>query len=405
MRTLQLILLSVAIALASANVLLERVMDPHQPADLTVFFERRMTQCGFPGLAVALIKDGEVVWAKGFGVMDIEANEPVTADTLFHVASVSKPVVATAVMQLAEQGLLSLDDDVDECLPFDVANPNHPDAPITARMLLTHTSSLRDDWNGCLAGLYTYSAGGGDSPVGLEEFVRGYLEPGGDWYDADANFLETAPGTTYEYCNLGYTLLGVLVEYISGQSFDAYCQDRIFDPLGMTETKWFISQVDLQKLASPHEQADGPRKLPHFSYPFYPSGSLRTSVVEYGQFIAALLNGGVCAAGRILEEETIQEMWTPQLPELKPTLGIGWEHLHALSKHFPERAEELAPIHTGGNLGTFAYTFVVPEEGIGAVFLANSPPKTTATSTLSLIAMFKRIVIELDSGDAGTAAR
>jgi len=396
MRTLQLILLSIAIALASANVLLERVMDPHQPDDLTAFFEHRMAQCGFPALAVALIKDSEVVWAKGFGVMDIETKEPVTADTLSHVASVSKPVVATAVMQLAEQELLSLDDDVAEYLPFTVANPNHPDASITARMLLTHTASLRDDWDGCLADLYTYNAGGGDSPIGLDEFVRGYLEPGGDWYDADANFLETAPGTAYEYCNMGYALLGVLIEHISGQSFDAYCQDRIFGPLGMTRTQWFISQVNLKELASPHEQVKGLRKLPHFSYPFYPAGSLRTSVVEYGRFIAALLNGGVCADGRILEEETIREMWSPQLPELKPTLGIGWEHLYALSKHFPERAEELAPIHTGGNPGAFAYTFFAPEEGTGAVIFANSPPKTTVTSTLSLIAMFKRIVIELD---------
>ena len=395
MKTLQLILLSVAVALASLTILLERIMDPCRPEVLESFFESRMEQCGFPGLAVALIKDGDIAWTGGFGVMDIDTGEPVTANTLFHIASVSKPVVAAAVMQLVEQELLALDDDVDKYLPFDVSNPRYPDEPITTRMLLTHSSSLQDDWDGCLLGLYTHETGGGDSPIELETFVRGYVEPGGDWYDEAANFLDATPGTIYEYCNVGYALLGVLVERVSGQSFDFYCQEQIFEPLGMVETSWFIADVDEQHLASPHAQERELRRLPHFGYPDYPSGSLRTSVVEYAKFIAAMLKRGAYPGGRILEEDTVYEMWTPQIPELKPALGIGWEHLHALSKHFPERAEELAPIHTGGNPGAFAYTFFLPDQQTGVVFFANGAPKETAISTLNLIAMFKRLVLEL----------
>lgn len=395
MKILQLILLAAAIALASVSVLLEREMDPNRPTDLRSFFESRMEQCGFPGLAVALIKNGEVSWAEGFGVMDVDTGEPVTADTLFHIASVSKPVVATAVMQLAERELLPLDADIEAFLPFDVSNPSYLDVPITARILLTHSSSLQDDWEGCLTGLYTHETGGGDSPIRLEEFVRGYLEPGGRWYNKSANYLDAAPGTVYEYCNVGYALLGALVEHVSGEPFDVYCRERIFEPLGMTETNWLISQVDEQHLASPHAQEKDLRKLPHFSYPDYPSGSLRTSVVEYARFVSATLAMGVHPGGRILEEDTVREMWKPQIPELKPSLGIGWEHLHALAKHFPERAEELSPIHTGGDPGAFAYTFLMPEQRAGAVFFANSPPRETAVSTLNLIAMFKRLVLEL----------
>jgi len=396
MKTLQLILLTCALGLAALTVFVEGGMDPLRPVDLDVFIERKMQRCGFPGLAVALVKDGEIAYAKGFGVKDIDTGEPVTDDTLFHIASVSKPIVATAVLQLVETERLSLDEDINTHLPFVVSNPHHPDEDITTRMLLTHSSSLRDDWEGSMIGLYTHETGGGDSPIPLEEFVRGYLEPEGQWYDRAANFSEEAPGTVYEYCNVGYALLGTLVEHVSGVPFDTYCQEYIFAPLQMEETRWFISDVNIDHLASPHAYDDGSRKLPHFGYPDYPSGTLQTSVAEYARFIQAMINDGAYPGGRILDTETVREMTTSQIPELLTTKGLGWDHLYALGKHFPDRAEELAPIHTGADPGCFAFAFYTTEGNDGAILFANGDPRESVISTMSLIALFKRLVLELE---------
>jgi CubicO group peptidase (beta-lactamase class C family) len=111
---------------------------------IDAWIERTREAYHVPGVAVAIVRHGELLRARGYGWADLERRVPMTADTLLNVGSVSKTVTAIAVMQLWERGALRLDDDVNDYLPFAVRNPRHPDVPITARQLLAHRSSIRD---------------------------------------------------------------------------------------------------------------------------------------------------------------------------------------------------------------------------------------------------------------------
>ena len=175
-----------------------------------------------PGLAACIVEDGTVTWSHGYGHANLAHDRPATPDTIFMLASISKTVMAVAVMQAVEDGLLDLDADVNDALPFDVRNPRHPDTAITLRLLLTHTSSIRDDWP-TIVPFYA----NGDSPIALGDYLRRYLKPDGDLYHAHRSYSAWLPGARYDYCNIAAALAGYLVESASGIPFDAWCDERI----------------------------------------------------------------------------------------------------------------------------------------------------------------------------------
>jgi len=181
------------------------------------------------GLALVLVSDGEIAYEGYFGTRqfadsDTENDLPVDINTRWRVASVSKPVVTLGAMKLVERGILDLDRDISEYLGYSLRNPSFPEKPITLRMILGHTSSLRD------AGFYyppfTHS-------------LKDLLVPGGRYYDNGGHFAmpdaskNKAPGAYYEYCNLGYAILGGIIEQCTGKRFDLYMRDEIFLPLGI----------------------------------------------------------------------------------------------------------------------------------------------------------------------------
>jgi CubicO group peptidase (beta-lactamase class C family) len=183
-----------------------------------------------PGVAACIIKKNRVAWQGYYGLANISLNTNITDSTIFMLGSISKTVTTTALMQLYEAGRFQLDDSVDKYVRFEVRNPNHPSVPITFRMLLTHTSSIGDNW-AVLSNLYVM----GDHPLSLGTFLRRYLLPGERYYSL-GNFYRYAPGTTWNYCNVGAALCGYLVERISGIPFDQYCRDSVFVPLRMART-------------------------------------------------------------------------------------------------------------------------------------------------------------------------
>ena len=157
------------------KVINETGLDKHtliQPDNLDDYIISKMNYYNIPGLAACIVKDGEIYWTGTYGYANIEDSVEVSDSTLFILASVSKTITGVALMQLWEKGLFQLDDDVNNYLPFEVHNPNHPDSIITFRMLLTHTSSINDNWDEM-----PYYAG--DSPIPLGEYLENYLVPGG----------------------------------------------------------------------------------------------------------------------------------------------------------------------------------------------------------------------------------
>ena len=169
-----------------------------------------------PGLSACIVRNDSIIWRGGFGYANIAENRRVTDSTLFMLASVSKTVTGLALLQLWESGRFGLDDDINDYLPTPIVNPHFPDSAITFRMLLTHTSSLKDNWSVMFS---TYVQG--DTPIPLDQYVAAYFLPGGYYYSADGNFNSFAPGRGWQYCNHGFVLIGYLVQVISGMPFAA----------------------------------------------------------------------------------------------------------------------------------------------------------------------------------------
>lgn len=185
-----------------------------------------------------------LIWEGYYGYANIALQDSVKASTIFMLASISKTVTASALMQLWEQGRFQLDDSINAYLPFSIRNPYFPSIAITFRHLLTHSSSIRD-------GYYPYYWGS-DPQITLEEYIIGNLTPEGSHY-SPANFSSSyPPGALVSYCNIGASLCGYLVEIISGIPFDQYCRDSIFIPLGMTHTAWFLRDLNVSLIAHPY---------------------------------------------------------------------------------------------------------------------------------------------------------
>jgi CubicO group peptidase (beta-lactamase class C family) len=203
-----------------------------------------------PGFA-ALIKskDDGTLWKRNFGYANIALNQPVEDSTLFLIGSISKTIVCTAIMRFWEADSFDLDDNINDYLDdFQIINPYYPNDTITIRMLMTHTSSLRDWGNWDF--LYTLTSCG-DSPIALDSFLINYLTPGGLYYSG-LSFYNYAPGTVWEYANVDLCVLALLVEKFSGMSLNQYCRENIFDPLEMHKSSFLLEELDTNNIATPY---------------------------------------------------------------------------------------------------------------------------------------------------------
>lgn len=365
--------------------------------DLDAYVREQMRLARVPGLAAAIVKSGEIAWARGYGWANIPRGLRATPNIDFMLASVSKTVTGVAVMQAVEQGLIDLDADVNEVLPFGVRNPRYPDTAITARMLLTHSSSLRDNWK-VLSASYVYGDGA-DSPIRLGDFCREYFSPGGIYYDEGRNFSLSAPLTEYLYCNMAVALAGYMVEAASGIPFDTWCEDRIFIPLGMATTRWHLADLDRRQVAMPYRYertTDAYRRYGQYGYPDYPDGQLRTSANQLARFLLAFIGWGEYAGVRILQESSVQEMRRSQIPGLVPGQGLIW--YVAGSKGMRLMG------HNGGDSGVATQMFFRRSDGTGVIMLANGDWHRVRAKW-PLMSIFYRLFEEADRlpGVAGEA--
>jgi CubicO group peptidase (beta-lactamase class C family) len=333
--------------------------------------EGRLEALDVPGLAAAIVKNGRIVCASAAGMADLEQNRPVTPDTLFLVASISKTITATAVMQLVEQGKLELDNDVDDYLPFKLSIPFSPKTPVTLRQLLTHTASIDDNpayincpgWCTYGSSISPFVTRGADAPVSLSDFTKGYFTPDGAYYDWSANFEDAEPGTKTDYSNMGIVVAGYLVEAATGVPFDQYTRENIFAPLGMNGTSWRLAGIDQSILAMPYDKdSSGFVPYGHYGEPDYPDGMLRTSVTELAHFLIAYMDGGANGDQRILEPETVEEMLSSQT-KLEPDQGLVW-----VRNHIGDRA---VWGHDGADNGASANMWFDPEKDEGVILMTN----------------------------------
>jgi CubicO group peptidase (beta-lactamase class C family) len=363
MRKFLIILASLAAILVAAALYL----DLHyfllpQPQDLGAAIQQQMSAAKIPGVSVAVIKDKKIIFSQAYGIADQRTQKPVTQDSLFTIASVSKTVTGTALMKLYEQGKFKLDDDINLYLPFPVRNPAFPDKAITFRMLLTHTSSIQDGPSYEANYTLRSAPGSQDSPIALGDYLSAYFTPGGKYYDAEKNFLKTAPGTTHEYSNVGFGLLGYLIETISQQPFDQFCQVQVFTPLGMSSTRWFFRDVDQNRMAVPTTYSWWQRAyqpIGFYGYPTYPDGALKTSPTEYARLMALYMYQGKTLDGKpYLQESTVAEMLKPQLGPESEQIGLVWFLGNTIQ-------------HTGGDPGIITLAGFNPKKDLGIILFTN----------------------------------
>lgn len=349
-------------------------------ADLDRSFQALLEDLHLAAISAGIVKDDRLVWSSAYGLADVEATRPATPETLFHMGSVSKTITGAALLQLWESGRFNLDDDINQYLPFAVRNPRFPDQPVTFRMLLTHSSGLNDYPDDgiprkTLDALY----GNQDSTLPLEEVLRGFLVSGGIYFN-EANWCDWAPGDHYWYSNVGFALIGLLVERLSGESFMDYSRDHLFAPLEMTLSTWRLADVAPEEFAFqyvPDPSGDGKLiKIPPFTYPFYMDGSLRTSVVEYSHFLVMLLNGGRFMGRSVLQPETVSAMLTPQEVATPPMYEIVPFVNQTLVWPVIRLGDNILYCHAGGGGGFFTFVFFDPDRKIaGVIFITGKFPE------------------------------
>ncbi len=290
----------------------------NQNSALDAAIQVEMSEDGLPSLAACIIKGDKIVWQNFYGFSNIADKKVPTEETVYLLASVSKTVTATAVMQLWEQGQLDLDKDISEYLPFKIRHPQYPDVPITARLLLTHRSGLAHP-NGEDPNFYQRYTD--DTAPVLGPWLREYLLPDGSEYVA-AMWKNAAPGTIFENSNVGVALLGYLVEAITGVDFGEYCQKNIFTPLQMGNSGFRLRDVKASPLAGLYTSATA--TTAQYSVKFYPAVMMRSSIKEFSHFAMAYMNGGEYNGKRILQTATINEMLRVHVPEAG--LGLIWRN-------------------------------------------------------------------------------
>ncbi len=368
-------------------------------ASLDRFMPRKMKRAGIVGIQAASVSEGKLFWKGSFGVMNVNTRTPVNDSTLFLIASCSKPITALAVLILADQGRFELDDPIGKYLPFCPVNPHFPRDTITIRMLLAHVSSLRDNWE-ILDPLYTLQTGG-DSPIGLEEFVTEWFTDTGRYYSAEKNYLNSPPAQKWEYCNMGYVLLGYLIEKVSGRSFTDYMQNEIFVPLSMHRSWWMLSDIPDTNIARPHVLHDkksgkkGPTILPHYGYPDFPDGQLRTSVSDYSLFVGLLLSNGKLGDKVFLTPEMTAEFLRVQYPGINRYQAIAWNYNEFENRMYYLLMPRL-PSHTGGDPGVATVVSFDPEKHTGAIVFINSPPITFRGGKIFYLDIVRRLLKEAE---------
>ena len=339
-----------------------RTNDFRNEEELLNFIDSTMETNFIPGLSISIAKGGSIVWNKHFGYTNINENILVDENTKFILSSASKTITATALMQLFQQNLFMLDDDVDNYLPFDISHPVYPEIPITFKMLLSHTSGIKDNWS--FMPFYD-----GDSPLELSYYLSQYFSPSGEFYDSNLNFTDYAPGTGFSYSNIGAALVGLLVEEISNQSFNEYCIENIFEPLGMSDAYWFLSEIEnLNEVASPHQFADESTDslivLENYGYSDYPAGQLRTTSYNLAKFMNLFINDGVHDGVEILSPETIELMKTIHYPNVAYDQGLIW--------YYKTLNDRTLFGHSGSDKGSLTEMFISFSDTIGVVLLSNS---------------------------------
>lgn len=323
---------------------------------------------GTPGAAVAVVKEGQYVYQKGYGIANLEYGIPITPATVFHVASISKQFTAMALVLLEQQRKLSLDDDVHRYLP-ELPGYGHP---ITIRNLLQHTSGIRDQWQTlALAGWRL------DDVITQQQILRMLFR------QRELNF---EPGTRHLYSNGGYTLAAEIVARVSGKPLPQFCQERIFGPLAMTSTHFHDDHRRIvRNRAYSYEQTSIGYEASPLNYANVGATSLFTTASDLVKWLDNFRDrkvGGPAAIAR-MEEEGVLANGNKIGYALGLSLG-SYRGLRTIS-------------HGGSDAGYRAYVVWFPEKQTGVAMLSNLASFDAGAAANKVAAVFLGSAMKRDN--------
>ena len=353
----------VALLLATLGLAARASSQTAPPPGLDEYIREVMETFEVPGLALAIVKDGEVVLSEGYGVRRLGEPTPVDAHTLFGIASNTKAFTAAAIGILVEEGKLEWDQPVIDVLPsFRMSDP-YVTAELTIRDLLVHRSGL-----GLGAGDLLFWPG---TTYDRDEIVRRlrYVP------------IENSFRATYNYDNVLYMVAGEVIEAASGMAWDAFVETRILKPLGMGDSRAsLVAAAPDRNVAYTHARVDGVvREVPpDTTGSIGPAGGIMSSAADMARWLGVQLGRGKLADGdSLFSEATSRELWTlvtplepnPPPPELAP-LAANFNG-YALGFFVGDYRGRKMVRHTGGLPGFVSRVAMIPEEGIGVAVLTN----------------------------------
>jgi CubicO group peptidase (beta-lactamase class C family) len=342
-----------------------------------------------PGAVVFIARHGQVVMHRAYGVRDASTRAPMRGDDIFRIASQSKAITALAVMMLWEEGRFGLDEPVSRYIPefarpqvltkFTEADTSWTSEPagreITIRQLLTHTSGLDYAGIGTRNFRAIYAKAGVPSGIGNDESTIGER-----MRTLGRLPLRSRPGERYAY-SLSFDVLGYLVEVVSGLPFDQFLRTRIFDPLGMRDTWFYLPRDRHARLVALHDGEQKPAApmrglvfdgvtpdYPTINGTYFSGGAgLSSTVEDYARFLQLFVNGGDLGGVRLLSPKTVAMMLTDQLPTMTEQMGLGFGLETAQNDHISPRT--IGAFSWGGAFQTTYWAD--PTEGLVAQLYTN----------------------------------
>ena len=319
------------------------------------YIKGEMDQHGIPGLALVIIQDGKAVKTAAYGLANLELNVPVKPETVFEIGSVTKQFTAAGILLLAQDGKLSVDDK----LTAHLANVPSAWTNVTIRHLLTHTSGIKS-----YTGLDGFQL---TKHLTQSQFIRAIgREP-----------MEFAPGASWKYCNTGFSLLGYIIENVSGKNYWDFMSERIFQPLGMNATTNRLPGLIIPNRASGYEQTN----QVHINRDYdltevFSAGAIASTVGDLAKWNAAL------DGDTLLNAASKEQMWTPaKLNDGKPTkYGLGW---------FVDTVEGHKNIGHGGSTSGFSATIQrFPDDKLAVIILTNTDEQIATTLAKKIATFF-----------------
>jgi CubicO group peptidase (beta-lactamase class C family)/D-alanyl-D-alanine dipeptidase len=331
---------------------------------LEAFITQQMTDKGIPAVSIALVDDQRIVWARGFGFADPRDSLPASATTVYRVGSVSKLLTGLGVMQLVEQGRVSLDTPITKYLP-DFTPHNPFGASVTLRELLAHRSGLP-----------------------LEPPVGSYFDSSGASLEATVASLSSAalvykPGTRTKYSSAGIATAGYVIEETAGIPFEAYMQHSVLDPAGMRSSAFAETATLAPHVAMGTMWTYEGRRFPAPTFPFgeVPAVSLYTTVTDLGRFLSMLFANGHGPAGDIVRPASLAEMWRPQYDTAGE--GVRFGLTFAMSQFDGRRRFG----HGGSVYGFGTEVTGLPDDKLGVVVVTTLDGTSTVANRIAEFAL------------------